>query len=54
MSDAGPSQVAKAPSGLSFAAPSLPAQVGTKRRAVASGIGKFSAAHEVASVGVLS
>ncbi len=40
-----------APSGLSPAAPSLPAQGGTGRRVVASGIGLSSAAHEVASVG---
>ena len=52
LSAAVPPQGAKAPSGLSPAAPILPAQDGTGRRAVASGIGLSSAAHEVASVGV--
>ena len=41
-----------APVGLSAAAPISPARDGTARRAVASGIGLSSAAHEVASVGV--
>ena len=40
-----------APSGLRPAAPSLPAQDGTGRRVVASGIGTYSAVHEVTSVG---
>ncbi len=43
-----------APSGLSAAAPTLPAQDWTARRDVASGIGLSSAAHEVASVGATS
>ncbi len=42
---------AKAPLGLTAAAPDLPAQVGTDGRAVASGIGTSSAAHAMASVG---
>jgi hypothetical protein len=44
---------AKAPLGLSTAAPGLPAQGGTVRRAVASGIGMSSAVHVVTSVGVI-
>ena len=40
-----------APSGLSPAAPSLPAQAGTGRRAADSGSGLYSEAHEVASAG---
>ena len=40
-----------APSGLSAAAPDMPAHVGTARRASASGTSLSSAAHEVASVG---
>jgi hypothetical protein len=40
-----------APSGLMPVAPNLPAQVGTGRRAVASGIGPYSAVHAVTSVG---
>ncbi len=48
---AGPSQGVRAPSGLSSAAHSLPAQAGTERRVVASGIGLSSVVHEVTSVG---
>jgi len=48
---AGPPQVAAAPAGLSSAAPRLPAQAGTERRVVASGVGPSSAAHAVPSVG---
>ena len=40
-----------APSGLSAAAPDVPAHIGTARRASASGTSLSSAAHEVASVG---
>jgi 3-phosphoshikimate 1-carboxyvinyltransferase len=50
-SDAGPPQVASAPSGLMPAAPNLPAQGGTGRRVVASGIDPSSAVHAVTSVG---
>jgi len=42
---------ARAPSGLSPAAPSLPAQGGTGRRVVASGIGTSSQPHKVGSMG---
>jgi len=48
---AGPPQARPAPEGLRPAAPSLPAQAWTGRRAVASGEGTSSAAHAVASVG---
>ena len=48
---AGPPQASTAPEGLRPAAPSLPAQDGTGRRAVASGEGTTSAVHEVTSVG---
>ena len=51
MSTAGPPQGAKAPLGLTSAAPGLPAQAGTDGRAVASRDGTSSAAHAVASVG---
>ena len=44
LSAAGPSQGAKAPLGLTLAAPCLPAQAGTSGRAVASRIGTSSAA----------
>ena len=47
----GPPLEKLAPSGLSAAAPILPAQDWTARRAVASGIGPSSAVHEVTSVG---
>ena len=50
---AGPPQGETAPSGLSPAAPDLPAQAGTGRRAADSGSGLYSAAHEVASVGAM-
>ena len=43
---------AHAPEGLSPAAPSLPAQAGTGRRAAASGGGLSSAAASAANVGV--
>ena len=46
----GPPLEKLAPSGLSAAAPVLPAQDGTVRRDVASGIGLSSAIHEVTSV----
>ena len=49
MSDAGPPQGAKAPEGLRPAALNLPAQIGTGRRAAASGGGTSSAVHEVFS-----
>jgi exoribonuclease II len=49
--DAGPSQGAKAPLGLTPAAPSLPAQTGTGGRDSASRRGPSSEAHEMASVG---
>ena len=52
MSAAGPSQGAKAPSGLSPAAPVLPAQDGTGQRAAASGCGMSSEDTPVPSVGV--
>ncbi len=42
-----------APSGLSAAAPNLPSQVWTARRAFASGEGLSSAVHETTSVGVI-
>ena len=42
-----------APSGLSAAAPDMPAHIGTARRASASGTSASSAAHEVASVGAI-
>ena len=48
---AGPPQARPAPSGLSAAAPDVPAHIRTARRATASGAGMSSAAHEVASVG---
>ncbi len=48
---AGQPQGANGPLGLSAAAPTLPAQDWTARRAVASGIGLSSAAREAASVG---
>ena len=54
MSDAGPLQVAKAPEGLTAAAPGLPAQTGTAGRGAGSGRAaacKASAVHEVSSVG---
>ena len=51
MSDDGPPLGARAPMGLSAAAPILPAQDWTARRDVASGIGLSSAVHEVTSVG---
>ena len=54
MSDAGPPQGARAPLGLSPAAPGLPAQAGTGRRDGACGTILSSAAHVVASVGVMS
>ena len=41
-----------APSGLSAAAPDVPAHIGTARRASASGTSTSSAVHEVTSVGV--
>ena len=41
------------PLGLSAAVPSLPAQAWAARRAVASGIGTYSAAHAVANVGAI-
>jgi hypothetical protein len=41
------------PSGLSPAAPDLPAQIGTERRDVASGSILSSAVHEVTSVGAI-
>jgi phosphoribosylformylglycinamidine synthase len=44
---AGPPQASTAPSGLSPAAPALPAQGGTGRRVDASGAGLSSAVHEV-------
>jgi len=43
----------RVPEGLSPAAPSLPAQAGTGRRAAASGCGMSSAAAVAASVGAL-
>ena len=48
---AGPPQARPAPSGLSAAAPNLPAQVRTAGRAVASGIGPSSEPREAGSVG---
>ncbi len=48
----GPPLGTRAPSGLSPAAPSLPAQGGTGRRVVASGIGTSSEPQKVGSVGV--
>ena len=42
-----------APSGLSPAAPGLPAQAGTGRRDVASGTILSSAVHKVTSVGAI-
>jgi len=48
----GRSQADPAPSGLSPAAPGLPAQAGTGRRDADSGSGLYSAVHEVTSVGV--
>jgi branched-chain amino acid transport system ATP-binding protein len=51
MSAAGPSQGAKAPSGLRPAAPSLPAQAWTGQRVAASGGDLYSAVHVVTSVG---
>ncbi len=48
---AGPPQARPAPAGLSAAAPNLPAQVGTARRTVASGIGASSEPREPGSVG---
>ena len=53
LSAAGPPQGAKAPEGLTPAAPILPAQVGTGVRVAASRSGPSSAAHEVASVGAI-
>jgi hypothetical protein len=53
MNDAGPPQVVRAPLGLMPAAPSLPAQGGTGRRVVASGIGLYSEAHAMASPGTI-
>ncbi len=53
MSAAGPSQGAKTPSGLSPAAPSLPAQTGTGRRDAGSGSGTSSAVREATSVGAI-
>ena len=53
MSNAGLSQVVRAPSGLSPEAPGLPAKDGTGRRGTASGAAMSSAVHEVTSVGVL-
>jgi drug/metabolite transporter (DMT)-like permease len=50
---AGPPQGKLAPSGLSAAAPDLPAQVWTARRASASGASTSSVLHEVKSVGAL-
>jgi len=50
---AGPPQARSAPEGLRPAAPSLPAQDGTARRAIASGEGTTSAVHEVTSVGAI-
>ena len=47
----GPPQEKLAPSGLSTAAPDVPAHIGTARRASASGTSASSAAREVASVG---
>jgi phosphomannomutase len=52
-STAAPSQGAKAPEGLTTAAPSLPAQAGTGGRGTASRGDTSSAAHAVASVGAL-
>ena len=51
-SAAGPPQGASAPSGLRPAAPSLPAQAWTGRRAAASGGDSFSEPREAGSVGV--
>ena len=48
---AGPPQARPAPSGLSAAAPNLPAQVGTARRADASGISTSSEPRTAGSVG---
>ena len=48
---AGPPLEKLAPSGLSAAAPDVPAHIGTARRASASGTSTSSAAHAVASVG---
>ena len=53
MSAAGPSQGARAPLGLTAAAPGLPAQVGTDGRAFAYGIGTYSVVHEMTSVGAV-
>jgi hypothetical protein len=50
---AGPPQGKFAPLGLSPAAPILPAQDGTGRRADESVVGTSSAGHEVTSVGAL-
>ena len=47
----GPPLEKLAPSGLSAAAPDVPAHIGTARRASASGTSTSGAAHEVASVG---
>ena len=51
LSAAEPSQVVKAPAGLTTVAPSLSAQAWTDARAVASGIGMSSEPNEVGSVG---
>ena len=51
MSADGPPQGASAPSGLSAAAPDVPAHIGTARRASASGTSMSSVVHEVTSVG---
>ena len=51
MSPDGPPQGAKAPSGLSAAAPDVPAHIGTARRASASGTSMSSAVREATSVG---
>ena len=53
MSAAGPLQGAKAPEGLTTAAPCLPAQAWTVGRAAASRGGTSSAVHEVTSVGAI-
>lgn len=50
---AGPPQAATAPSGLSPAAPALPALGGTGRRVDASGVGLSSAVREATSVGAI-
>jgi branched-chain amino acid transport system ATP-binding protein len=54
MSAAGPPQGAKAPSGLTPAAPGLPAQAGTGGRASTSGGDPSSEGHEAPSVGAAS